>query len=114
MKSIVKPGLLIACLLTLLSGTWPALAEAKKDKPLVMVMQLKSEIDPRSSRYVKIALKEAKNLKADYILIEMDTYGGALPDADAIRKELLEQKIPVMVFINKNAASAGALISLAC
>jgi membrane-bound serine protease (ClpP class) len=48
------------------------------------------------------------------ILIEMDTYGGAVTDADEIRTRILESKIPVYVFINKDAASAGALISIAC
>jgi membrane-bound serine protease (ClpP class) len=44
----------------------------------------------------------------------MDTYGGAVTDADEIRTRILESKIPVYVFINKDAASAGALISIAC
>ncbi|MFT5725284.1 MAG: membrane-bound serine protease (ClpP class), partial [Bacteroidia bacterium] len=43
-----------------------------------------------------------------------DTYGGLLIDADSIRKDILDQTIPVYVFINKNAGSAGALISIAC
>ena len=57
--------------------------------------------------------EEAEKLKADLILIEMDTYGGAVTDADEIRTRILESKIPVYVFINKDAASAGALISIA-
>jgi membrane-bound serine protease (ClpP class) len=44
----------------------------------------------------------------------MDTYGGTVTDADEIRTRILESKIPVYVFINKDAASAGALISIAC
>jgi membrane-bound serine protease (ClpP class) len=34
--------------------------------------------------------------------------------ADSIRTKILKSKIPVYVFINNNAASAGALISIAC
>lgn len=48
------------------------------------------------------------------IIIEMDTYGGAVNDADDIRTMVLETNIPIHVFINKDAASAGALISIAC
>jgi membrane-bound serine protease (ClpP class) len=48
------------------------------------------------------------------VLIDMDTYGGAVNDADLIRTKLLEYPKPTWVFINKNAASAGALISIAC
>ncbi len=44
----------------------------------------------------------------------MNTYGGEVSAADSIRTKLLNAKIPVYVFINDNAASAGALISIAC
>ncbi|MEM9674131.1 MAG: nodulation protein NfeD [Cyclobacteriaceae bacterium] len=80
----------------------------------VFVMEIRSEIDARTSHYVNLALDEATETKADYIVIDMDTYGGALYDADDIRTRLLEYEKPVYVFINKDAASAGALISLAC
>ncbi|KAI9549503.1 hypothetical protein GHT06_004058 [Daphnia sinensis] len=65
------------------------------------------------NRRVKLAFEEAKKNKVDLIIIEMDTYGGAVNDADDIRTILLESEIPVYVFINKDAASAGALISIA-
>jgi membrane-bound serine protease (ClpP class) len=80
----------------------------------VFVMEIRSEIDARTSYYVNLALDEATETGADYIVIDMDTYGGALYDADDIRTRLLEYEKPVYVFINKDAASAGALISLAC
>ena len=44
----------------------------------------------------------------------MNTFGGELDAADKMRTALLECPIPTIVFINKNAASAGALISIAC
>ena len=44
----------------------------------------------------------------------MDTYGGAVNDADDIRTRILDYKKPIYVWINKDAASAGALISIAC
>lgn len=93
----------------------PAQSIAKKaGKAKVFVMEIRSEIDTRSERYVKLALEEATNLKADYVIIDMDTYGGGLAEADAIRTRILKFSKPVFVFINKNAASAGALISIAC
>ena len=80
----------------------------------VFLMEIKDEIDARTNRYVTLALEEAKAQEATHILIEMNTYGGALYDADEIRTALLQLEIPVYVYINKNAASAGALISIAC
>jgi membrane-bound serine protease (ClpP class) len=44
----------------------------------------------------------------------MNTYGGLLDAADSIRTLVLNSKIPVIVFIDNNAASAGALIAIAC
>ncbi len=80
----------------------------------VMVMEIKSEIDPRTTRYVDLALKHATDIKADIVLIEMDTYGGILTDAKEVVDKIMHFKKPVWVFINADAASAGALISIAC
>jgi membrane-bound serine protease (ClpP class) len=44
----------------------------------------------------------------------MNTYGGTVIHADSIRTRILNTKTPVFVFIDNNAASAGALISIAC
>ncbi|MEE4176677.1 MAG: NfeD family protein [Bacteroides sp.] len=60
------------------------------------------------------AFEEADSLGADLVLIHMNTYGGAVDAADSIRTRILQSKIPVIVFIDNNAASAGALISIAC
>lgn len=90
------------------------LQDTLKVKPKVLVMEIKSAIDPRMNRYVELALDKADEEEVDYVLIEMDTYGGAVNDADDIRTSILEYPKPVYVFINKDAASAGALISIAC
>ena len=96
-------------LLLLLSASVFSFAQQR-----VFKIDIKVPIDARSNRYTKLALQKAKEEKADLIIIEMDTYGGAVNDADSIRKRFLDCEIPLYVFINKNAASAGALISIAC
>jgi membrane-bound serine protease (ClpP class) len=96
--------LLIACLNTM----------AQAAKPKVMVMEIKAEIDPRMARYVKLALDHAETTKADYVIIDMDTYGGVLTDAKEIVDFIMDFKKPIWVYINSDAASAGALISIAC
>lgn len=80
----------------------------------VYTFKIDNNIDPAMNRRVKVAMEEAGRLESDLIFIEMDTYGGAVTDADEIRTRILESKTPVYVFINKDAASAGALISIAC
>ncbi|MFM7328655.1 MAG: NfeD family protein, partial [Bacteroidota bacterium] len=102
----------------LLIGSWcltlPAIATPEPPRPVVMVMEIRDEIDPRMRRYVKLALEHAGKINADYIVIDMDTYGGVLTDAKEIVDLIMAEKRPVWVFINTDAASAGALISIAC
>jgi len=71
-------------------------------------------IAPPVWRTTKLAIENAQDYNADLILIHMNTYGGMLDAADSIRTKILDSQIPVYVFIDKNAASAGALISIAC
>lgn len=80
----------------------------------VMIMEIKSEIDPRMKRYVDLALQHAGKTKADVVIIDMNTYGGSLTDAKDIVDAIMDFKKPIWVFVNSNAASAGALISIAC
>ncbi|MBL6445523.1 nodulation protein NfeD [Fulvivirga sp. 29W222] len=89
-----------------------AIAQSSEKK--VMVMHIDAEIDPRMNRYVDLALSHAEDIDADYVIIEMDTYGGAVTDAKDIVERILDFEKPIWVFINKDAASAGALISITC
>ncbi len=77
-------------------------------------MKIRAEIDPRITRYVDLALAHAVLTNADIVVLELDTYGGTLTDAREITEKLLAFKKPLWVFINSDAASAGALISIAC
>lgn len=83
-------------------------------KKFVYVFNISDEIAKPVWYKTKKALKEASEMKADIIIIHMNTYGGLLDVADSIRTAILNDKIPIWVFIDNNAASAGALISIAC
>ena len=65
-------------------------------------------------RKTEKAVKDAEAMKADYLFLEINTFGGELEAADKIRTLLLNAPMPTLVFVNNNAASAGALISIAC
>lgn len=83
-------------------------------KKNVMVMEIKTEIDTRTNRYVELALNHATETKADFVVLEMDTYGGVMTDAKEIVDKIMAFDKPIAVYINSDAASAGALISIAC
>jgi len=83
-------------------------------KTIVYSFDIKKEIAEPVWRITKESFDEAEKLGADYIFIHMNTYGGLVNSADSIRTKILNSAIPVYVFIDNNAASAGALISIAC
>lgn len=87
---------------------------AEDSKPIVYTFDIKEMIAAPVWRTTKLAFEEAEALGAELVIIDMNTYGGEVSAADSIRTYLLNAPIPVYVFINDNAASAGALISIAC
>lgn len=95
------------------SGIGPDPAFNTKNKVRIYVFPINKEIGPGMLRITKKGFAEAGTLKSDLIIIRMNTYGGLLDAADSIRTIILNSPIPVYVFIDNNAASAGALISIA-
>jgi len=83
-------------------------------KVLVYKYNIKEQIAKPVWRTTQKAFQEAEEKKAEIIIIHMNTYGGLVDMADSIRTKILNSEIPVYVFIDDNAASAGALISIAC
>ena len=77
-------------------------------------IRLDQDIDPAAQRLVVLGLEKAAQADADYVLLDIDTYGGAVDAADSIRSAILRYDRPVIAFVNMQAASAGALISIAC
>ncbi len=88
--------------------------ESAPDKLRVYTFDIAENIAPPAWRLTQKAFEEAESLKVDLIIIRMNTYGGMLNAADSIRTKILNNRIPVWVFIDNNAASAGALICIAC
>ncbi len=114
-NSLINKYLLITLLLNFtLFFSLIAQSTLKKGKNIIYKFSIKEEIAPPIARMVSKAIDEAQNIKADYIYIEMNTYGGAVDAADSIRTKILNSKIPTLILIQNNAASAGALIALAC
>lgn len=89
-------------------------ARSSDSTTIVYTFHIDEMIAPPVWRTTKLAIENAHKTNADIILIEMNTYGGMLDAADSIRTKIMDCDIPVYVFIDKNAASAGALISVAC
>jgi membrane-bound serine protease (ClpP class) len=80
----------------------------------VYVFNLKEMVAPGIARQMNRAIKNAEQQQVTLFLIHMNTYGGLLDAADSMRTALLNTTLPSAVFVDNNAASAGALISIAC
>lgn len=102
--AIVLPIIVAAACTTLFS----------QEKDTVYVIDIMQNIDKSSMRRLGLGLKDAERKGADYIILHLDTYGGAVDAADSMRKAILHSPVPVVAFVDLQAASAGALISIAC
>ncbi len=99
--------LLLHCIL--LMAAVPAMAQKS-----VFVIPIETEIDNSAFHHFRKGLEQAEDADAGLLLIRLNTYGGALDAADSIRTALLRIDIPTVAYVDLNAASAGALIALAC
>ncbi len=80
----------------------------------VFVIPIETEIDNSAFHHFRRAMAQAENTGANMLVLRLNTYGGALDAADSIRTALLRATLPTVAFVDVNAASAGALIALAC
>lgn len=88
-------------------------ALSQEQNTTVYKFSIRDDINATSWRNTKQAYLKAMEQNANVMLIEMNTFGGMVNFADSIRSTILDSPIKTIVYINHNAASAGALISLA-
>ena len=80
----------------------------------VYILPIDNEIGSMTWQHTRHACEEAKAMNADMLIVHLNTYGGTLQHADSIRTALMNFPKPTIAFVDNNAASAGALIALAC
>jgi membrane-bound serine protease (ClpP class) len=87
---------------------------AQGSPPQVFVVLIDGTIDLGLAPLVARTIREAADARADAVLLEINTFGGRVDAAVAIRDTLLNAPIQTIAFVNQRAISAGALIALAC
>ncbi|GIV58954.1 MAG: hypothetical protein KatS3mg043_0043 [Rhodothermaceae bacterium] len=122
-RNMKRIGVVIGLLLAYLPCAGTGQAQDRTPKPLafetgyaegpVYVVRVHGLIDNGLARYLERALDEAEAARAALVILHIDTFGGLVDAADRIRKDLLDAGVPTVAFIDRNAASAGALISYA-
>lgn len=86
------------------------------DARRVLVLEIDEEIDATAWRHTQGAIKQIHDSDKpfDLFMLKLNTYGGAVDMADSIRSAVMKLDVPTCAFVDHNAASAGALIVLAC
>ena len=89
--------------------TWvPVLPEGP-----IYVIPVEGLIDNGLATYLERAFADAEDAEAAAVILRVDTFGGLVDAADKIRQTILDAPMVTIAFVDKNAASAGALISYA-
>lgn len=98
------------CVLTAGATAVWALTPSKK---IAIVAPIEGTIDLGLAPFVARLLATAEEANADVVVLEINTFGGRVDAAVAIRDHLLRSRLRSVAFVNKRAISAGALIALA-
>lgn len=101
-----------SCLLCLLAGVWGRPA-AQGERPVVYVLQVAGTIDLGLAPFLARTIREAEQAGGAAVVLEINTFGGRVDAAVAMRDTLLNAPVRTIAFVNPRAISAGALIALA-
>lgn len=97
-----------------IAGTLGALAVpgTVQNESTVYRVPVTGEIELGLAPYIQRAVKEAAEVGAAALILDIDTPGGRVDAAEIISDALTDSEVPVYSLINRRAYSAGALIAL--
>ncbi len=102
------------CALLLLAVWDSGRALAQSARPIVYVVPIEGMIDLGLAPFLARVLREATEAGAAAVVLDINTFGGRVDAAVAMRDMLLNSQVRTIAFVNQRAISAGALIALAC
>ena len=79
----------------------------------VVVLRVDGTIVPAVASYIDRGITEAESRGAEAVVIELSTPGGLLSTTEEIVDRILDAEVPVVVYVNRWAGSAGTFITLA-
>ena len=97
-----------------IAGTLGAIAVPGivQNESTVYRVPVTGEIELGLAPYIQRAVKEAAEVGAAALILDIDTPGGRVDAAEIISDALTDSEVPVYSLINRRAYSAGALIAL--
>ena len=105
--------LIAASVLTLALVAVSGRIAAQTPRPVVYVASISGIIDLGLAPFLARTVREAQQAGAAAVLLDINTHGGRLDAAVAMRDTLVTAPIRTIAFVNPRAISAGALIALA-
>ncbi len=116
-KRLAVFSFMFVCGLLLLSYGSPTLFGAEKDgaRPVVYLLDVDGTINPALADYIMKGIEKAKENNATCVIIRMDTPGGVVTTTKTIIKDMMNAKLPIVVYVapgGSSATSAGALITM--
>ncbi|WP_100406750.1 NfeD family protein [Bacillus solitudinis] len=82
------------------------------DSPLVYYIPVEQTVERGLAAFMKRSFEVAIAEGADHIVLEIHTPGGAVDAAGEIARLIADVDVPITAFVNSEAISAGAYISL--
>ena len=110
MLKAMRISLLLLCLLAAIAiaGSGSASPSSQVD-----VLHVDGAIVPAVASYIDRGISDAESHQASAVIIELSTPGGLLSTTEDVVDRILESKVPVVVYVNRWAGSAGTFITLA-
>lgn len=82
----------------------------------IHIASIDGTINPATADYLRSSLRRAEAANAPLLIIKLNTPGGLLPSMRTMVEDMLEAKVPVVVFVSPQgggALSAGVFITMA-
>ena len=109
----MRRRLIAAVLLAFVVVAASSILPAQTPRPIVYIVTIDGTIDLGLAPFLSRTIREAEQARAAGVLLDINTFGGRVDAAVAMRDTLLNAPIRSIAFVNPRAISAGALIALA-
>lgn len=112
-SKILRLWMLICLLLGLTSLIYANLSETVSRQPTAVLLDIKGGIGPAVDDFVSRGIKQANEVGARLVILQIDTPGGLSKSMRGIIKSMLSSSVPIVAYVapsGARAASAGTYI----
>ncbi|MBE0479468.1 MAG: nodulation protein NfeD [Dehalococcoidia bacterium] len=113
LPSMLKKAFVLLALVWLAVTMVFASPGAASNTVRIDILRVDGTIVPAVASYIDRGISEAEANGAELVIIELSTPGGLLSTTENIIDRILDAEVPVVVYVNRWAGSAGTFITLA-